>query len=157
MAAPIGSQRLGTASVWQDQTAASSLQRKWCSRTCLVLYKFIDCGFLISKWQGTASSWQGLGPAWPALGYATAHLCVDKIVTGCDSEEDAIQYCNTACWNMKEAQLNLRSWASNNRKLINLAVQDKQDKIDDGNRTVNVWGIQWDTQTDTVAESFLTA
>ena len=32
---------------------------------------FVNCGFLISKWQGTASSWQGLGPAWPALGYAT--------------------------------------------------------------------------------------
>ena len=71
MAAPTGSQRLGTASVWQDQTAASSLQCKWHSRTYLVLYKFIDCGFLISKWQGTASSWQGLGPARLTVGYAT--------------------------------------------------------------------------------------
>ena len=33
--------------------------------------RLIDCGFLISKWQGTASSSQGLGPAWPALSYAT--------------------------------------------------------------------------------------
>ena len=81
MAAPTGSQRLGTASVWQDQTAASSLQRKWRSRTYLVLYKFIDCGFLISKWQGTASSWQGLGPAWPALGYATANYILMYIGT----------------------------------------------------------------------------
>ena len=72
MAAPTGSERLATASVWQYQIAVSSLQCKWCSLTYLVLYKFIDSGFLISKWQGTASSWQGLGPAWPALGYATA-------------------------------------------------------------------------------------
>ena len=71
MAAPTGSQRLGTASDWQDQTVASSLQCKWRSRTYLVLYKYIDCGFLMSKWQGTASSWQGLGPDWPALGYTT--------------------------------------------------------------------------------------
>ena len=71
MAAPTDSQRLGTASTWQDQTAVSLLQRNWCLRTYLVLYKFIDCGVLISKWQGTASSWQSLGPAWPALGYAT--------------------------------------------------------------------------------------
>ena len=41
---------------------------------CLLylLYKFIDCGFLISKWQGTASSWQALGPVWPTVSYATA-------------------------------------------------------------------------------------
>ena len=58
MAVPTGSQRLGTASVWQDQIAASSLQRKWCLRTYLVLYEFIECGILISKWQGTESSWQ---------------------------------------------------------------------------------------------------
>ena len=55
---------------------------------------------------------------------------------------------------MKEAQLNLRSWASNNHKLTNLAAQNR---IDDGNSTINVLGFQWDTQTDTVAESFLTA
>ena len=45
----------------------SSLQRKWRLRTYLVLYKFIDCGFLISKWQGTASSWQGLALPGPPL------------------------------------------------------------------------------------------
>ena len=76
------------------------------------------------------------------------NLYVDNIVTGCESEEDAILYYNTARSIMKEAQFSLRSWASNNRKLINLAAQDK---VDDGNSTVNVLGLQWDTQTDTLS------
>ena len=57
-----------------------------------LLYKLSNCGFLISKWQGTANSWQGLGPAWPALSYATvwpdygkltilSHLLFQRIAT----------------------------------------------------------------------------
>ena len=72
-------------------------------------------------------------------------LYVDNIVTGYESEEDAILYYDIAHSSMIEAKFNLRSWASNNRKLINLAAQDK---VDDGNSTVNVLGLQWDTQTD---------
>ena len=41
---------------------------------CVLTLFIIDCGFLISKWQGTASSWQALGPAWPALSYVTGIL-----------------------------------------------------------------------------------
>ena len=37
-------------------------------------------------------------------------LYVDNVVTGCESEKDAIQYYNTACSIVKEAQFNLRSW-----------------------------------------------
>ena len=49
--------------------ASTKLQRHHYSvsgvRVFSLLYKFIDCGFLISKWQGTASSWQGLVPGPP--------------------------------------------------------------------------------------------
>ena len=77
------------------------------------------------------------------------NLYVDNIVTGCESEEGTIQYYNTACpIMMKEAQFNLRSWASNNDKLTNLAAQDK---VDDGNSIINVLGLQWATQTDTLS------
>ena len=57
-------------------------------------------------------------------------------------------YVDTACSIMKDAQINLRSWASSNHKLTNLA---EQDKVDDGNSTINVLGLQWDTQTDTLS------
>ena len=67
------------------------------------------------------------------------NLYVDNIVTGCESEEDAVQYYNTARSVMKEARFNLRSWASNNHKLTNLATQDK---ADDGNSIVNILGLQ---------------
>ena len=69
---------------------------------------------------------------------------VDNIVTGYKSEEDS----NTACSNMNKAQFNLRSWASNNHKLTNLVTQDN---VADGNSTINVLGIQLDTQTDTLS------
>ena len=46
---------------------------------------------------------------------------------------------------MKDAQFNLRSWASNSRKLTNLAAQDN---VDDSSSMVNVLGLQWDMQTD---------
>ena len=40
------------------------------------------------------------------------------------------------------------SWASNNCKLNSLAAQDE---VHDGNSTINVLGLQWDTQTDTLS------
>ena len=77
-----------------------------------------------------------------------ANLYVDNIVSGCQSEEDAILYYNTARSIMKDAQFNLRSWASNSHKLVNQACQDK---VDDANNPVNVLGLQWDIQTDTLS------
>ena len=71
------------------------------------------------------------------------NLYVDNIVTGCNSE-DALLYYNTARSIMKDAQFNLRSWASNSRKLTSQAAQDN---VNDSNSTVNVLGLQWDTQT----------
>ena len=76
------------------------------------------------------------------------NLYVDNIVTGCNSEEDALLYYNTARSIMKDAQFNLRSWASNSRKLTSLAAQDN---VNDSNSTVNVLGLQWETQTDTLS------
>ena len=76
------------------------------------------------------------------------NLYVDNTVTRCESEEDIVQYYNTACSIMKEAQFNLRSWASNNHMLTNLAAQDK---VDNGSSTVNVLGLQWETPTNTLS------
>ena len=77
-----------------------------------------------------------------------ANLYVDNIVTGCDSEEDAMLYYNTARSVMKEAQFNLRSWASSSHKLHKLA---SQDHVADSNHMVNVLGLQWNTQNETIS------
>ena len=76
------------------------------------------------------------------------NLYLDNVVTRWESEEDIVQYYNTACSIMTEAQFNLRCWASNNHKLTNLAAQDK---VDNGSNAVNVLGLQWDTPTDTLS------
>ena len=64
---------------------------------------------------------------------------MDNIVTGYESEEDAIKYYNTTCLIIQEAQFNLRGCTSNNHKLTNLVAQDK---VGDGNSTINVLGVQ---------------
>ena len=77
-----------------------------------------------------------------------SNLYVDNIVSGCQSEEDAILYYNTARSIMKDAQFNVRSWASNSHKLIN---QVAHDKVNGNNNPINVLGLQWDIQTDTLS------
>ena len=77
-----------------------------------------------------------------------SNLYVDNIVSGCQSEEDAILYYNTACSIMKDGRFNVRSWASNSRKFTN---QVAHDKINDNDNPVNVLGLQWDIQTDTLS------
>jgi len=68
-----------------------------------------------------------------------ANLYVDNIVSGRQSEEDAILYYNTAHSIMKDAQFNLRSWASKCHKLVNQACQDK---VNDANNPANILGLQ---------------
>ena len=69
---------LGTASIynkdkpWHHHYIVSSI----CVLSLFMNFEMIDCVFLISKWQGTASSWQSLGPAWLALGNSTYTQCI---------------------------------------------------------------------------------
>ena len=46
-----------------------------------------------------------------------ANLYVDNIVSGCQSESEAVSYYNNAHSIMKDANFNLRSWASNSPQL----------------------------------------
>ena len=77
-----------------------------------------------------------------------ANFYVDNIVSGCPSESEAISYYNEARSIMKDAHLNLRSWASNSTLLMD---QANGDKVTDTNNPVNVLGLQWNTQTDTLS------
>jgi len=77
-----------------------------------------------------------------------ANLYVDNVVSGCPSELEAISYYNEARSTMSGAHFNLRSWASNSPRLMD---QANRDKVADANNPVNVLGLQWNTQTDTLS------
>ena len=77
-----------------------------------------------------------------------ANLYVDNIVSGCPSDSDAIRYYSEARSIMNNAHLNLRSWASNSSQLMDPA---NRDKVADTNNPVNVLGLQWNTQVDTLS------
>ena len=75
-------------------------------------------------------------------------LYVDNVISGCDTEESAIEYYTTSRAIMKEAKFNLRSWSSNSSILTAKASQDQvaADATD-----VNVLGMKWNTITDTLS------
>jgi len=64
-----------------------------------------------------------------------SNLYVDNIVSSCSSESEVVQYYSDARSIMKDAHLNLRSWASNSHQLTDLAVKDK---VLDNDNPVNV-------------------
>ena len=76
------------------------------------------------------------------------NLYVDNVVTGCESEESAAAYYTTAREIMSDANFNLRSWASNSNTLMEQARKDGTAAYPG---SVNVLGIQWDTNNDTIS------
>ena len=76
------------------------------------------------------------------------NLYVDNVISGCQSEEAIIQYYTTARTIMREANFNLRSWASNSRQL---QITAQADHTLDLNTTVNLLGLQWNTCTDVLS------
>ena len=76
------------------------------------------------------------------------NLYVDNVVTGCDTEIDALQYYYKARHTMKSANFNLRSWASNSPKLN---AQATTDGSADPNHVVKLLGMTWNTEADTLA------
>ena len=76
------------------------------------------------------------------------NLYVDNIISGCQSEEEILQYYTESRAIMSDAKFNLRSWASNSPKLQE---QAQRDNTLDADTTVNVLGLKWNTCTDTLS------
>lgn len=74
------------------------------------------------------------------------NIYVDNILSGCNTEEEIMQYYTQARAIMGNAKFNLRSWSSNRQQLVTEA------KIGDPNTTVNL-GLCWNTATDTLSLS----
>jgi len=67
------------------------------------------------------------------------NLYVDNIISGCNSEDDAVHYYKTAGIIMNKAKFKLRCWASNSPKLMNVAAMDD---VKEQNDMVKVLGLQ---------------
>ena len=65
-------------------------------------------------------------------------LYVDDIISGCDTEEGAIEYYTTARAIMRDAKFNLRSWASNSHLLT---AETSKDKVAADCSDVNILGL----------------
>ena len=78
------------------------------------------------------------------------NLYMDNIISGCDSEDQVVEYYKEARKIMNQAKFNLRSWASNSSQLQSLA---KSEGTADKDSTVSLLGLLWSTATDTITFS----
>ena len=72
-------------------------------------------------------------------------LCVDNVVSGCDTEQEATQYFLESCSLMSSSKFNLRAWASNSPSLRALT---EQYKVAETKETVKVLGLCWNVGLD---------
>ena len=52
------------------------------------------------------------------------NLYVDSVISGCNTEQEAIHYCTEARTIMSNAKFNLRNWACNTTELKAIATKD---------------------------------
>ena len=76
------------------------------------------------------------------------NLYVDNVITGCNTDTEALRYYQESRSVMAEAKFNLRSWASNSPLLQNQAATDGVLDTDSG--TTNILGLRWDSAADTL-------
>ena len=74
-----------------------------------------------------------------------SNLYVDNIVTGLNSEEEALQFYNQARSILSAAKFNFRVWASNSRQLMDTA---QREGTTDKNTLITVLGLHWKTSLD---------
>ena len=68
------------------------------------------------------------------------NLYIDNLISGCETEDEAIDYCNEARSTMAQGQFNLRSWASNSQQRCSRVAKDH---TEDKSEEVNVLGLRW--------------
>ena len=84
----------------------------------------------------------------PVVADIENNLYVDNVISGCDSEPDAVAFYNEARSILSKAKFNLRSWASNSKQVQTLAQTHNVAEKDD---TTKVLGLLWHTPSDTLS------
>ena len=75
-------------------------------------------------------------------------MYVDKILSGCNTEDELEVYYKQSRELMSQANFNLRLWSSNSH---HLRVITARGKTHDPNSTIALLGLKWNTVTDTVS------
>ena len=76
-----------------------------------------------------------------------SNLYVDNLISGCDSEQQLMDYYAQSRSIMNRANFNLHSWSSNSHKL---KATTESEKTNDPNTCVNLLGLHWNTLDDTI-------
>lgn len=76
-----------------------------------------------------------------------SNLYVDNLISGCNSEQQLMDYYIQSRSIMNQAKFNLRSWSSNSQKL---RANAESDQTSDSNTCVNLLGLRWNTLDDTL-------
>ena len=76
------------------------------------------------------------------------NLYVDNLISGCDTEVDAVVYYEEARSTMSQGKFNLRSWTSNSSLL---QARTAEDNTNEKSEKVNILGLQWNPTTDNLA------
>ncbi|XP_065904067.1 uncharacterized protein [Dysidea avara] len=86
----------------------------------------------------------------PVSANLLSSLYVDNVVSGCDNEQEAVQYFLESRSLMSLSKLNLRAWTSNSSSLRELA---QQHSIAELKETVKVLGLCWNVEFDELSLS----
>lgn len=78
------------------------------------------------------------------------NLYIDNVVSGCNTEEAAVDYYIKSILILSNAKFNLCTWASNIPNLRNIA---KEHKVAETDNPVKVLGLWWNTQSDLIYPS----
>ncbi|XP_002735894.1 uncharacterized protein LOC100369374 [Saccoglossus kowalevskii] len=76
-----------------------------------------------------------------------SNIYVDNVLTGVKNTVDATKYYERSTEMMRDAGLNLRSWATNDPMLRN---RSEIDKTAESKSNVNILGLRWNTHQDTI-------
>ena len=76
------------------------------------------------------------------------NLYVDNVISGCESEADAVNYYNTSRSIMGQAKFNLQTWASNS---VEVQSQAQTHNVAERDETTKVLGLLWHTDSDTLS------
>ena len=75
------------------------------------------------------------------------NLYVDNLKSGCETEDEAVDYYEEARSTMAKGKFNLRSWASNSQQLRSHVTQDH---TNDNSHEVGILGLQWNPTNDKI-------
>ena len=76
-----------------------------------------------------------------------SNIYIDKIQSGCNTEEELLMYNKLSQEPSSQANFNLWSWSSNSHHLQAVTTRDK---TSDPNPPVGLLGLRWNTITDTL-------